>query len=127
MLLLDTHVAVWVAGAPDRLGRGARDVIERSSPVYLSAISLAELEVKGMLGKVRVPDGFADWMADQGIGQLQFTATHAVALRRFGELVRHDPFDRMLLAQAVTDGLSLLTADVRLLGLGRDWIIDATE
>ncbi len=127
MLLLDTHVAVWVAGVPDRLGPRAKGVIERSAPVYLSAVSHAELEVKQMLGKVRLPDGFADWMADQGVSDLPFTATHAAAMRRFGELVRHDPFDRMLLAQAVAEGLIFLTADARLLTLGRDWIADATQ
>ena len=127
MLLLDTHVALWVAAAPDRLGLGARSLIERSSPVYLSSVSHAELEVKQLLGKVRVPDGFVGWLADQGVSDLPFAAPHAAALRRFGELLRHDPFDRMLLAQAITEGLRFLTADVRLLALGRDWIVDATE
>jgi PIN domain nuclease of toxin-antitoxin system len=126
MLLLDTHVALWVAGAPERLGARARSLIERSVPVYLSAVSHAELEVKGMLEKVRVPDGFGDWIEEQGINHLPFTAAHARALRRFGELARHDPFDRMLLAQAVAEGLTFLTADSRLLDLGRDWIVDAT-
>ena len=111
----------------DRLGRRARAAIERSSPVYLSAVSHAELQVKQMLGKVSLPDGFAEWMADQGVSDLPFTETHAAAMRRFGELVHHDPFDRMLLAQAVAERLTFLTADARLLTLGRDWIADATQ
>jgi len=56
---------------------------------------------------------------------LSITAEHAEAIQDFPELVRHDPFDRLLVAQASRTGLRLLTADQTLLGLGRDFIIDA--
>jgi len=61
----------------------------------------------------------------QGLAFLSITAEHAEAIRDFPELVRHDPFERLLVAQASRTGLRLLTADRILLALGRDFIIDA--
>ena len=61
----------------------------------------------------------------QGLALLSITAEHAEAVRDFPELVRHDPFDRLLVAQASRAGLRLLTADQILLAMGRDFIVDA--
>jgi PIN domain nuclease of toxin-antitoxin system len=64
-------------------------------------------------------------VADAGLALLSITAEHAEAIRDFPELVGHDPFDRLLVAQASRTGLRLLTADQILLALGRDFIVDA--
>ena len=64
-------------------------------------------------------------LTTQGLALLSITAEHAEATRDFPELARHDPFDRLLVAQASRAGLRLLTADQTLLGLGRDFITDA--
>jgi len=78
-----------------------------------------------MLGKLSVPADLSSRLTAQGLVPLRITAEHAEAIRDFPELVRHDPFDRLLVAQASREGLRLLSADQVLLGLGRDYIVDA--
>ena len=79
-----------------------------------------------MLGKLSVPDKLADRLTEQGLALLSITAEHAEGIRDFPELTRHDPFDRLLVAQASHDGLRLLTSDRVLIALARDFILDAT-
>ncbi|MGU3499505.1 PIN domain-containing protein [Mycobacterium sp. C31M] len=74
-----------------------------------------------------MPSGLPALLVEQGLLLLDVTAEDAEAIRDYPELVRHDPFDRLLVAQADRAGLRLLTADRVLLGLGRDFILDATE
>ncbi len=126
MLLLDTRTALWVLDDAPRLGPCAREMILGATAVHVSAASVWELTAKAMLGSLTVPDGFALRLADQGLALLSVSAQHAEGLRAFPELVRHDPFDRLIVAQAAIEGLQLLTADRVLLGLRRDFITDAT-
>lgn len=79
-----------------------------------------------MLGKLSVPDKLATRLSEQGLVLLSISAEHAEGIREFPELTRHDPFDRLLIAQASRAGLRLLTADRVLLSLGRTFVIDAT-
>lgn len=127
MILLDSQAALWVLDDSPRLGSHARSLISDSAAVHVSAASIWELMIKAMLGKADVPVGLAHRLAGQGLVLLDVTAQHGEALRQFPELLRHDPFDRLIVAQAATDGLALLTADRVLLGLGRDFIVDATS
>ncbi len=76
-------------------------------------------------GKLSVPADFSKRLTEQGLALLSITAEHAEAIRDFPELARHDPFDRLLVAQAARTGLRLLTADQILLALGSGYIIDA--
>ena len=85
------------------------------------------MTIKTMLGKLSVPADFSKRLISQGLMPLSITAEHAEAIRDFPELVRHDPFGRLLVAQASCAGLRLLTADQILLGLRRDFIIDAGQ
>ena len=80
-----------------------------------------------MLGKLTIPADFSKRLTAEGLALLSITAEHAEAIRDFPELVRHDPFGRLLVAQASRAGLRLLTADQILLGLDRDFIIDAGQ
>jgi PIN domain nuclease of toxin-antitoxin system len=80
-----------------------------------------------MLGTLSIPADFSKRLTAQGLALLRVTAEHAEAIRDFPELLRHDPFDRLLVAQASRAGLRLLTADQTLLGLDRDFIIDAGQ
>jgi PIN domain nuclease of toxin-antitoxin system len=80
-----------------------------------------------MLGKLSVPADLSTRLTAQGLELLSITAEHAEALRDFPELTRHDPFDRLLVAQAARAGLQLLTADQVLLGLDREFILDASR
>jgi PIN domain nuclease of toxin-antitoxin system len=127
MILLDTSVLIWTLSQSSRIGPQARSRLENATAVYFSAISIAELAIKSMLGKIDVPEDITQRILDQGLLELPATAEHAAAIRDFAELARHDPFDRLLLAQAYCAGLDLLTADRVLLGIGRKFVIDATN
>lgn len=108
-----------------RLGPRARLAIAAATAVHVSAATVWELTIKAMLGRLAVPDKLAERLAEQGLVLLSVTAEHTEGIRDFPELVRHDPFDRLILAQAAQVGLRLLTADRVLLALGRDFVVDA--
>lgn len=127
MLLLDSQAALWLLDDSPRLGPDARNAISAAQGVHVSAAIVWELTIKAMLGKLSVPDDLGSRMTDQGLVLLSITAEHAEAIRDYPELTRHDPFDRLLVAQADRAGLTLLTADHVLLKLGRDFIMDATK
>jgi PIN domain nuclease of toxin-antitoxin system len=127
MLLLDSQALLWVLDDNPRLGSRARQAITSAQGVYVSAATIWELTIKTMLGQLSIPAGFSKRLTAQGLVPLDITAEHAEAIRDFPELVRHDPFDRLLVAQASSAGLRLLTADEVLLGLNRDFIIDAGQ
>lgn len=127
MLLLDSQALIWLLDDNPRLGTAARQAITSASRVYVSAATVWELTIKTMLGKLAVPPQFSKRLADQGLSLLSITAEQAEGIRAFPELARHDPFDRLLVAQANMAGFSLLTADRVLLGLKRDFIVDATR
>jgi len=127
MYLLDTHVVLWLVTDDRRFGASARHRLASSAAVHVSAVTDVELAIKSLLGRLIVPDELHRRMAEQGLVTLALTADHAAVLSDFPELVRHDPFDRILLGQAKFGGLKFLTADRRLLALGHDWIIDATQ
>lgn len=124
-MLLDTHAALWLLSAPSRLGVNARAAVTGNPPSMVSAVSHSELLIKAMLGKLLTPDNFSARLLDHGLQPLPFTERHAAAMADFPQLADHDPFDRMLLAQARSERLSFLTADRRLLALGLDWVVDA--
>jgi len=125
MILLDSQAALWVLDDSPRLGPRARQLISGSAAVHVSAATVWELTIKAMLGKLDVPVGLPGRLVAQGLALLDVSAEHAEGLREFPELCRHDPFDRLIVSQAAGEGLQLVTADRVLLGLGRDFIIDA--
>ncbi|MGQ0572708.1 MAG: type II toxin-antitoxin system VapC family toxin [Pseudonocardia sp.] len=125
MILLDSQAALWWLDDSPRLGPGARRQIESAAVVHVSAATVWELTIKAMLGRIEVPAGLPTRFVDEGLSLLDVTAEHAETLREFPELLRHDPFDRLIVAQAATDGLRLVTADRVLLGLARDFVVDA--
>lgn len=126
MILCDSHVLIWwLAGSP-RLGARARARI--AAGTYASAASIAELTVKALLGRLVVPADLGREVARAGFVELPLSAAHADALHALPRaLSTHDPFDRMLLAQAVVEGVDLLTADERLLALGLPFVVDARD
>jgi PIN domain nuclease of toxin-antitoxin system len=110
-LLLDTHVLLWCLGAPDRLQRETRRKIEAPATViFVSAVSAWEIEMKRSLGKLKVPADLEDQLQEKRFTELPVRMRHVHALRSLPSLHR-DPFDRMLVAQAVADGLVVVTAD----------------
>ena len=127
MLLLDSQALLWLLDDNPRLGRQSRQAITSAQGVHVSAATVWELTIKTMLGKLSVPADLSKRLTAQGLVLLSITAEHAEALRDFPELSRHDPFDRLLVAQASRTGLRLLTANQVLLDLDRDFILDASR
>ena len=125
MILLDTAVVIWLLKDVPRLGPRARERIAADGVVHFSAISIAEIHIKAMTGKLRVPDAMLDRLGPTGLLELPLSGRDAAALSEFPELTRHDPFDRLLVAQAHRAGMEFLTSDQTLLSLGREFIVDA--
>ncbi|HEY6391175.1 MAG TPA: type II toxin-antitoxin system VapC family toxin [Bryobacteraceae bacterium] len=117
-ILLDTHLLLWWLGNSPGLSESASALIgEPENTVFISAVSLWEIWLKESLGKLRLPADFEARLAAEPFESLPLSAVHArqVALLPW----RHrDPFDRMLVAQALTEKLILLTADHRLILYG---------
>jgi len=126
-LLLDTNSLVWVSDPKKSksLGKQAVRQIKSADVIYFSSVSMAELTVKSMMGKIKKVS--AKQAIECGLLELHFTSLHAEAISNFQSLVRHDPFDRMLLAQALVEGATFLTSDRALLDLGLPYVVDATE
>lgn len=125
MLLLDSHTVLWVVDDNPKLGQGARHMITEAARVHVSAATVWELTIKSMLGKLSVPRGLSARLVGQGLSLLDISAEDAEGVRDFPELVRHDPFDRLLVAQARRAEMQLVTADDVLLDLKQDFIVDA--
>lgn len=127
MLLLDSHVALWVLDDNPRLGQQARTRIAVGDRVHVSVATVWEFTIKAMLGKLDVPDRISERIEGQGLTLLNITPQDAEGLREYPELMRHDPFDRLIVAQAERAGMQMLTADAVLLNLKRPFILDARE
>lgn len=113
-LLLDTSIVLWVAADSPRLSQAGRHEIESAEEVFVSSISLWEMAIKAGLGRLEVDfSRLMSQMAAVGIRELPVTWRHALAVRALAEHHR-DPFDRMLIAQAISEPLRLITSDARL-------------
>lgn len=116
-LLLDTQILLWAAGEPARLSASARKLLnDRRNELLFSAASLWEIAIKNNLGRedFRVePRLLRRGLLDNGYTELPVTSQHAVSIEGLPPLHK-DPFDRLLLAQATSEGITLLTADARL-------------
>lgn len=108
-LLLDTHVLIWFdSGA--RLSPVATRAIAEAAEVYVSAVSGWEIAIKAALGKLTTNRTVAEACEEAGILELPILLRHTAALAALPPHHR-DPFDRMLIAQAMTEGLTLVTRD----------------
>ena len=116
-LLLDTQLLLWAAGQPERLSAAARRQIKNpKNELLFSAASLWEIAIKNSLGRedFRVePRLLRRGLLDNDYTELPVTSQHAVNIDGLPPLHK-DPFDRMLLAQALTEGITLLTSDAQL-------------
>jgi PIN domain nuclease of toxin-antitoxin system len=113
-LLLDTHALLWSVGDTDRLSKVARDVLSAGAvPAYVSVASIWEIAIKRASGKLQVPDSLLEKVAAARFGELAVTFNHAIVAGALPPRHR-DPFDRMLVAQAQTESLTLVTNDPRI-------------
>lgn len=120
-LLLDTHVLLWAAGEPERFTAAARKLLQDPEHELLfSAASLWEIAIKNTLGRedFRVePRLLRRGLLDNGYTELPITSQHAVSIDGLPPLQK-DPFDRLLLAQAIEEGIVLVTSDAQVARCG---------
>lgn len=112
-LLLDTHVVLWQLEGSRAVSPAAREAIEQASALLFSVVSFAEIGVKAAIGKLSVPPDLRERVLQSGVQVLPLDADHGLAV---GALPMHhrDPFDRLLIAQARSAHLTIITADRRL-------------
>jgi PIN domain nuclease of toxin-antitoxin system len=114
-LLLDTHAFLWAIDNNPRLSQKARDaIIDGNNIVFVSAATAWEIAIKKSLGKLRVPDGdYQEELKLHRFTPLDITTEHALMVERL-PLHHKDPFDRMLIAQAQVEKLTLITGDPKI-------------
>lgn len=120
-LLLDTHILVWAMAAPERLSDRARTLLgDDGNALFYSAISFVEAGIKQSIHPEVVLFDYATIEADcerAGLERIELTAAHAGVLAKL-PLHHRDPFDRLLLSQAIGEKMRLITADRALLAYG---------
>lgn len=112
-LLLDTHVILWQLSGDRDLSIAATTAIRDADALLVSAVSFAEMGVKAAVGKLEVPGDIVDQVLRAGVRYLGLSPEHGLAV---GGLPMHhrDPFDRLLVAQAQIEGLTIVTGDERI-------------
>ena len=112
-LLLDTHVMLWHLSGARSLGVRARELIGTATELAFSVVSFAEIGVKAAVGKLEVPGDLHAHVLETGVRVLGLSADHGLAVASL-PLHHRDPFDRLLIAQARQEELTLVTADTRI-------------
>ncbi len=110
-LFLDTHVLLWWLDDSSLLSKQARNYIaDVDSIIFVSAVVIWEIRIKQAIGKLEITPDFFSIVQQQGFEILSITAQH---VNKVGSLPMHhrDPFDRMLIAQAMEEGLTIMTHD----------------
>ena len=113
-LLLDTNALLWAISDPGKLRRESIEAIE--DPANIVAVSPAaswEIEIKRATGKLRTPDDLAEELERAGFATLPITIEHGIAAGRL-PLHHRDPFDRLMIAQAQLEGLTIVTNDEKI-------------
>lgn len=121
-LLLDTHVAIWALVSPDLIpDRIAELIADPENDVYVSAASIWEIGIKFALGKPSAPPFSArdaiSYFAEAGFISLPVTAAHAATVEELPP-IHADPFDRILIAQAISEPLRLISHDAKVAAYG---------
>lgn len=110
-LLLDTHILLWAIMSPDRLSAAEASAIrDPTNEVFVSVASLWELAIKASLGRLMIPPRLIETLAATRIQMLMIEIDHALNVAHLPSLHK-DSFDRILVAQAMHEGLTLVTRD----------------
>ncbi|TCC41913.1 type II toxin-antitoxin system VapC family toxin [Kribbella speibonae] len=109
-LLLDTHVLLWWLQDVGDLSDDLKDRIDTEFEVYVSAATRWELSIKAAAGQIDLPEELGDVVEDSGLSELPIRTSHAELAGQLPAIHR-DPFDRMLVAQALVERLTLVTRD----------------
>jgi len=111
MYLLDTHTLLWAAGQPEQLSLKVREILMNpDNRIYVSMATIWELSIKKTIGKLSIPESFFTYIFETGYTRLDISEPHLQAYRTL-PLLHRDPFDRLLVAQAKSDQLALLSRD----------------
>lgn len=117
-LLVDTHALLWWLADDPALSRAARDrIADPANELLVSAASVWEIAIKRSLGKLTAPDDLPDQILGEGFAWLPVGPEHAWRVRTLPPHHR-DPFDRLLVAQALVEHMALVSADAHLAGYG---------
>jgi PIN domain nuclease of toxin-antitoxin system len=108
-LLLDTHIVLWWLADDPTLAEDIKERLDREADVHVSSASVWEVAIKQALGKLEPPD-LPEQVRDSGFRLLNITADHGIAAGRL-PMHHRDPFDRVLIAQAQLEGLTLVSRD----------------
>ena len=110
-ILADSHVVYWAMTRPDEIVPSAqKKLIDPDNDILVSAASIWELEIKARKGRLYLPDGFMEALREEHFDVLPITWRHAQATSDL-PMIHSDPFDRLLIAQALAEGLILMTRD----------------
>jgi len=113
-ILLDTHIYLWCLKDDRKLSHTARSLISQATEVYVSSVSIWEASIKARLGKLDVNiNELVEAITLSGFLELPLTAKHTIKLDQLPDLHR-DPFDRILIAQAISEPLKFVTCDAKL-------------
>ena len=122
-LLLDTHTVLWWLNDDPTLSEAARAAIaDPENTVFLSAVVVWEIRIKQGIGKLDLPDDFGEVLTEQRFPELAVTVDHAHTIAGLPAIHR-DPFDRLLVAQAMVEKMTLVTRDPAIAKYGVDIII----
>jgi PIN domain nuclease of toxin-antitoxin system len=111
-LLLDTHVVLWWLADDPSLSEEIKSKLDHEPDVYVSSATMWEIAIKQAMGKITEPADLPERVRDSGFRELPISFGHAIAAGRL-PLIHQDPFDRMLVAQARCEHLTLVTRDLR--------------
>jgi PIN domain nuclease of toxin-antitoxin system len=109
-LLLDTHIVLWWLTDDPTLSDDIKTKLDHEPDVYISPATVWEVAIKQAIGKLAEPADLPERIRDSGFRELHITSEHAIAAGRL-PLIHRDPFDRMLIAQALCEDLTLVTRD----------------
>jgi len=110
-ILIDTHIFLWMLSYPEKLNEQRRYLLESpSNEIYLSAMSVTELMIKSSIGKLEINFNPVEMAEKMGVQLLDFSATTALLLK---DMPYHhkDPFDRMIIAQSISNKMKLMSDD----------------
>lgn len=110
-LLLDTHVVIWLLAEPDKLSDAAKQVIQNAEQLLVSSASIWEMSIKSSIGKLEVDlDEITTELVNMGVVELPVSWEHSKQVKNLPHHHR-DPFDRLIVSQAICEPLVLLTHD----------------
>jgi len=111
LVIIDTHILLWAASVPERLSQQQVGLLEHSgTELLVSTVSVAEIEIKRTIGKLEMTHTCDELRRSIGAEWLPLHASHAMALRQL-PLLHRDPFDRLLVAQAIAESTAFVTSD----------------